>query len=205
MAPPRLRRLVPWPGGGGAERGLGLPLAEERGQRTPRAPWMPSWDPWLSPRALSCSPLLWGAPSPYRDGWAPPQGRGAARRGRVPGWASPSRPFLSPQCGCTTASPRKGSTTWSLICKCLSWGRSPVRLGWGGSEASTAPASQAPSLPASPAQPPHRPCLESHKVGAAPWVLSSTGQVGGRGRRSQGRGSLPSLVFPWGPLHSRLA
>lgn len=117
----------------------GVPAPRLLSPRPPVAPWGPSlgarpdtrtalghrpgaagqWGPRCTPLCPP-APCAVGAPGPGRA--SPPLAQGQLH-GR------PSRSLLSPQCVCTTASPKKGSTTSSSICKCSGrdcggvWGR----------------------------------------------------------------------------------
>lgn len=126
---------------GVAERGLSLPLAGERGQQTPSGPvdalgLCPVACPPGGAPASGCGeskPLSGWVGFLHAGGGSGQVWRGAQWQGRVPGWVSPSWPLLPQQCVSTTASLKRGSTTWSLICKCqLGVGGAAPRLllGW---------------------------------------------------------------------------
>lgn len=152
---------------GVAERGLSLPLAGERGQQTPSGPvdalgLCPVACPPGGAPASGCGesrPLSGRVGFLHAGGGSGQVWRGAQWQGRVPGWVSPSWPLLPQQCVSTTASLKRGSTTWSLICKCQLGvgGGHPTAAPGVGSEASPAPGGQAPTLGPLPSR--QHPCL----------------------------------------------
>lgn len=123
------------------DRRPGRQLRVGEGQGSAQSCWMLAQGWWpAGPKALSppcslvatgtspawsCGPPLalgrvgWGSPprsAPLAGMWI-----GDLARVEVEGGLCPRlMAFLSPQCVFMTASPRRGSTTWSSICKCQS-------------------------------------------------------------------------------------